>query len=176
MRVMQGVSSFPPETGKSQTLSQMPTASSNASSPSPPSPSYQHHITILKHHRHHHIINCIDIIFVTMTLRDPFSVFIVYCTVFTVHCAQCMYNIQCMLYTHKACNACKMRNEKIGKVLESVHSKDNAFIETYKKLKVNIWIIMFSLKTKFSFACYLNPIKKLILKQINVFHPVPGHV
>ena len=121
---------------------------------------HQHDITILKHHHHHHIIKCIDIIFVTMALRDIFSVFIVYCTVFTVHCAQCMYNIQCMLYTHKACNASKMRNEKIGKVLESVHSKDNAFIETYKKLKVNIWIIMFSLKTNFSFACYLHPIKK----------------
>ena len=170
MRVMQGVSSFPPETGKSQTLSQLPTASSNASSPSPPSSSYQYDIIILKHHHHHYIIKCIDIIFI----RHFFSV---HCILYSVHCTLCtVYNIQCMLYTYKACNASKMRNEKIGKVLESVHSKDNAFIETYKKLKVNIWIIMFSLKTKFSFACYLNPIKKLILKQINVFHPVPGHV
>ena len=124
----------------------MPTASSNASSPSPPSPSYQHHITILKYHRHHHIINCIDIIFI----RHLFSV---HCILYSVHCTLCtVCNIQCMLYTYKACNACKMRNENIGKVLESVHSKDNAFIETYKKLKVNIWKIMFSLKTKFSFA------------------------
>ena len=95
---------FLPSPASPRLLSQLPTASSNASSPSPPSSSYQHDITILKHHRHHHIINCIDIIFVTMAARDILSVFIVYCTVFTVHCAQCsLYTVHSVCTIYSVC-------------------------------------------------------------------------